>query len=179
MRSSPSWAKAEWARSTEARDTRLDRTVAIKVLPPDVSADSERRARFEREARTLAGLSHPHVCALFDVGDHDGVMFLVMEHIEGQTLADRLVKGQLLLDEALTIATDIADALSAAHRHGVIHRDLKPANVMVATDGQVKVLDFGLAKHVGARSDLQSEAATVAVPGTSAASREKARWSGP
>ena len=145
----------------KARDTRLDRTVAIKVIPAELSADPERRARFEREARTLAGLSHPHICQLFDVGDHDGAMFLVMEHIDGQTLTDRLLKGQVRLDQALAIAIDIADALSAAHRHGVIHRDLKPANVMVATDGQIKVLDFGLAKHVRARFELQSDAATV------------------
>ena len=132
----------------KARDTRLDRTVAIKVLPPDVSADPERRARFEREAKTVAGLSHPHICPLFDVGDHEGAIFLVMEHLAGQTLAERLEKGPLPLEQALTVATEIADALSAAHRQGVIHRDLKPGNVML-TKGGAKLLDFGLAKLTG------------------------------
>ena len=129
----------------KARDTRLDRTVAIKVLPPTVAADPERRARFEREARTIAGLNHPHICTLFDVGDHDGSMFLVMEHVAGDTLARRLHEGPLPLDQALTIATEIADALAAAHRQGVIHRDLKPGNVMLTKSG-AKLLDFGLAK---------------------------------
>jgi serine/threonine protein kinase len=128
-----------------ARDTRLDRTVAIKVLPPDVSGDPDRRARFEREAKTVAGLSHPHICPLFDIGDHDGAMFLVMEHLAGQTLAERLEKGSLPLEQALTVATEIADALSAAHRQGVVHRDLKPGNVMLTKAG-AKLLDFGLAK---------------------------------
>ncbi len=112
-----------------ARDTRLDRTVAIRVLPPDVSADPDRRARFEREAHAIASLNHPHICTLHDVGDHQGQMFLVMEHLAGQTLDERLEKGALPLEQALTIATEIADALSAAHRQGVIHRDLKPASV--------------------------------------------------
>jgi len=132
----------------KARDTRLDRTVAIKVLPPDVSGDPERRARFEREAKAIAGLTHPHICSLHDVGEQDGAMFLVMEHLSGETLAARLVKGRLPLDQALSMATEIADALSAAHRQGIIHRDLKPANIMVTPEGQVKVLDYGLAKHL-------------------------------
>jgi len=132
----------------KARDTRLDRTVAIKVLPPDLTGDPERRARFEREAKTVAGLNHPHICTLHDVGDHEGQMFLVMEHLAGQTLAERLAKGPVPLEQALTIATEIADALSTAHRQGVIHRDLKPANVML-TKGGAKLLDFGLAKLTG------------------------------
>ncbi len=129
----------------KARDTRLDRSVAIKILPPEFSADPDRRARFEREARTVAGLSHPHICSLHDVGEHDGSMFLVMEHLAGETLAQRLQKGPLTRESALTIATEIAEALSAAHRHGVIHRDLKPGNVMLTKAG-AKLLDFGLAK---------------------------------
>jgi eukaryotic-like serine/threonine-protein kinase len=129
----------------KARDTRLDRSVAIKVLPPEVSTDPDRRARFEREAKTIAGLSHPHICTLYDVGEHDSSTFLVMEHLQGQTLADRLAKGPLPLEQALTVATEIADALSAAHRQGVIHRDLKPGNVMLTKAG-AKLLDFGLAK---------------------------------
>jgi eukaryotic-like serine/threonine-protein kinase len=132
----------------KAKDTRLDRSVAIKVLPPEFSADPDRRARFEREAKTIAGLTHPHICTLYDVGEHDGSTFLVMEHLQGETLADRLAKGPLPLAQALTVATEIADALSAAHRQGVIHRDLKPGNVMLTKTG-AKLLDFGLAKLTG------------------------------
>ncbi|MGE5360316.1 MAG: protein kinase domain-containing protein, partial [Bacteroidales bacterium] len=109
------------------------------------ASDHERRARFEREAKTVAALSHANICALFDIGDHDGATFLVMEHLAGETLAARLHKGPLPLDQALTIATEIADALSAAHRHGVVHRDLKPGNIMLTKSG-AKLLDFGLAK---------------------------------
>src|SRR5512139_1560466 len=129
----------------KAKDTRLDRSVAIKVLPSHVSADADRRARFAREAKTIAGLNHPHICTLHDVGETDGTTYLVMEHLAGETLAQRLEKGQLPLERALTVATEIADALSAAHRQGVIHRDLKPGNVMLTKTG-AKLLDFGLAK---------------------------------
>ena len=129
----------------KARDTRLDRTVAIKVLPDHVSDDPVRRARFEREAKSIAGLTHPNVCTLHDVGEHAGSMFLVMELLDGETLAHRLEKGPLPIEQALTVATAIADALSAAHRHGIIHRDLKPSNVMLTKAG-AKLLDFGLAK---------------------------------
>jgi Tol biopolymer transport system component len=127
------------------RDTRLDRSVAIKVLPDHLSSDPNRRARFEREARNIAGLTHPNICTLHDVGEHAGAMFLIMEHLDGETLAERIAKGPLPIERALTIATEIAAALSAAHRHGIIHRDLKPANVML-TKGGAKLLDFGLAK---------------------------------
>ena len=129
----------------KARDTRLDRTVAIKVLPPDVSSDSDRRARLEREAKTIAGLAHPHVCTLHDIGRDGDALFLVMEHLQGETLAARLERSRLPLDEALRIGTEIAEALNAAHRQGIIHRDLKPANVMLTKTG-AKLLDFGLAK---------------------------------
>ncbi len=132
----------------KARDTRLDRTVAIKVLPPSLAGDAEGRARFEREAKTIAGLNHPHICSLHDVGDHNGSPFLVMEHLAGETLASRLQNGPLPVEQALTVATEIADALSAAHRAGVVHRDLKPGNVMLTKAG-VKLLDFGLAKLAG------------------------------
>jgi Tol biopolymer transport system component len=132
----------------KARDTRLDRSVAIKVLPAHVSADPERRARFEREAKTIAGLNHPHICTLYDVGEHEGSTFLVMEHLTGETLAQRLEKGPLPPEQALTVTTEIADALAAAHRQGVIHRDLKPGNVMLTKAG-TKLLDFGLAKLTG------------------------------
>ncbi len=129
----------------KAKDTRLDRTVAIKVLPDEISGDPARRARFEREAKTIASLSHAHICNLYDVGEHAGCLFLVLEHLDGQTLADRIRKGPLPVEEALEYGAQIAQALSAAHRAGIIHRDLKPGNVML-TDSGAKLLDFGLAK---------------------------------
>src|SRR5215475_8045541 len=129
----------------KARDTRLDRIVAVKVLPSHVSGDPALRERFEREARTIGSLNHPHICTLHDVGRHDGTDFLVLEHLEGQTLADRLAKGALPLDQALQIAIQVADALDKAHRAGIVHRDLKPGNVMLTKAG-AKLLDFGLAK---------------------------------
>src|SRR5262245_25624721 len=115
----------------KAKDPRLDRTVAIKILPAAVASDPALRERFEREARTIAALNHPHICTLHDVGHQDGIDFLVLEHLEGQTLADRLTKGALPLDQALQVAIQIADALDKAHRAGIVHRDLKPGNVMV------------------------------------------------
>ena len=129
----------------KARDTRLNRTVAVKVLPPHFSENSEMKRRFEREAQTLASLSHPHICPIFDIGQKDGVDYLVMEYLEGQTVAQRLEKSALPLDEALKIGTEIADALDKAHRQGITHRDLKPANVMLTKSGS-KLMDFGLAK---------------------------------
>ncbi|MBI3047881.1 MAG: serine/threonine protein kinase [Acidobacteria bacterium] len=129
----------------KATDTRLDRTVAIKVLPEHVAADPELKQRFEREAKTLAALSHPHICPVFDVGSQEGTHFLVMEYLEGETLAQRLTKGALPLDQALQVGIQIADALAAAHRAGIIHRDLKPGNIMLTKSG-AKLLDFGLAK---------------------------------
>jgi eukaryotic-like serine/threonine-protein kinase len=128
-----------------AHDTRLDRTVALKVLPPVLSRDEKSRQRFDREARLVAGLSHPHICTVFDVGHQDGVDFLVMEFLEGETLAERLTRGRLPLDVCLRYALEIAEALAAAHASGIVHRDLKPANVML-TPGGAKLLDFGLAK---------------------------------
>src|SRR5215472_10170508 len=129
----------------KGRDTRLNRTVAIKVLPSHFSNSAEMKARFDREAQTIAGLNHPHICVLYDVGHQDGTDYLVMEYLEGQTLGQRLEKGALPLDEALKIAVEIADALDKAHRQGVVHRDLKPGNVMLTKSG-AKLLDFGLAK---------------------------------
>jgi serine/threonine-protein kinase len=128
-----------------ARDSRLHRTVAIKVLPDDLAADSKLRARFEREARAISALAHPNICTLYDVGELDGKTFLVMEHLVGQTLAERLLKGPLPLAEALDVAAQVADALSAAHKQGIVHRDLKPGNVMLTKTG-VRLLDFGLAR---------------------------------
>ncbi len=127
-----------------ARDTRLDRIVAIKVLPREVAADLERRQRFEIEARSIAALNHPNICTLHDVGHQDGVDFLVLEHLEGRTLAERIATGPIPIDEALQIGVAIADALDKAHRAGIVHRDLKPGNIMLTKNG-VKLLDFGLA----------------------------------
>ena len=129
----------------KARDTRLDRTVAIKILPETLAADPQFRERFDREARAISQLTHPHICTLYDVGQQDGTAFLVMEHLEGETLADLLTRGALPFDDALKIAIEIADALSTAHRHGIVHRDLKPGNVMLTKAG-AKLLDFGLAR---------------------------------
>ena len=113
----------------KARDTRLERIVAIKVLPEHVASDPDLKQRFEREARTVAALNHPHICTLHDIGTQDGIDFLVMEYLDGQTLAQRLEKGAVPLDQALTIAIEIADALDKAHRQGIVHRDLKPGRI--------------------------------------------------
>src|SRR5512134_3759322 len=138
-----------------AKDTRLERTVAVKVLPPHLSSSPESRQRFEREAKTISQLSHPHICALYDVGNQDGVEFLVMEYLEGETLAERLAKGPLPLDLVLRHGIEIADALDKAHRQGIVHRDLKPGNVMITKSG-VKLLDFGLAKAVASERSLDA-----------------------
>src|SRR5262245_2189078 len=129
-----------------ARDTKLCRDVALKILPDSVAHDPERLARFEREAHLLAALNHPHVAHIYGFDDSTGVAALVMELVDGPTLADRIAKGPLPVEEALPIAKQIAEALEAAHEQGIIHRDLKPANIKVRADGTVKVLDFGLAK---------------------------------
>jgi len=139
----------------KARDTRLERTVAIKVLPQHLSNSPESRQRFEREAKTISQLSHPHICALYDVGNQDGVEYLVMEYLEGQTLAERLARGALPLDQVLRYGIEIADALDKAHRQGIVHRDLKPSNVMLTKSG-VKLLDFGLAKAVTSARPLDA-----------------------
>src|SRR5712691_11019115 len=149
-----------------ARDTRLNRTVAIKVLPPHLADRSELRERFEREARTIASLNHPHICTLFDIGQQDGIDYLVMEYLEGETLAHRLGKGPLPLEHVLQYAIEISDALDKAHRKGVTHRDLKPGNIMLTKTG-TKLLDFGLAKlkQEAAPANVQlSEIATADDP---------------
>ena len=128
-----------------AKDTRLDRTVAIKVLPAHVSQDPERKARFEREAKTIASLDHPHICVLHDVGHQDGIDYLVMEYLEGETLVERLAKGPLPVDQVVRYGAEIANALARAHRAHVVHRDLKPANILLTRTG-AKLLDFGLAR---------------------------------
>jgi Tol biopolymer transport system component len=133
-----------------AKDTRLDRLVAIKVLPSHLTADPETRRRFDREARVISALNHPHICALYDIGHQDGHDFIVMELVEGESLVDRLKKGPLSIGQALQSGIQIGDALARAHRQGIVHRDLKPANVMLTKTG-AKLLDFGLAKIAGAQ----------------------------
>ena len=135
-----------WARYIKATDTNLKRAVAIKVLPTSVASDAERTARFQREAEVLGALNHPNIAAIYGLERSAGITALVMELIEGPTLADRVADGAIPIDEALLIAKQIAEALDAAHEQGIVHRDLKPANVKVRLDGTVKVLDFGLAK---------------------------------
>ena len=132
-----------------ARDTRLERTVALKILPKEFSCDPVRKQRFEQEAKIISRLNHPHICVLHDVGHQDGVDYLVMECVEGETLAKRLEKGPLPLEQVLKFGAQIADALDKAHRSGVVHRDLKPGNIMLTPTG-AKLLDFGLAKPTAA-----------------------------
>ena len=129
-----------------ATDTRLKLDVAIKVLPAAFTEDRERLARFEREAQLLAQLHHPNIASIFGLEESEGVRALVMELVEGPTLSDRLAQGSLSLDESLSIARQIAEALEEAHERGIVHRDLKPQNIKAAVEGTVKVLDFGLAK---------------------------------
>ncbi len=151
----------------KANDNRLHRSVAIKVLREIVASHSELRQRFEREARAVAALSHPHICTLHDIGSEDGIDFLVMEYLEGETLAQRLAKGALPLDQALKIAVEIAAALDKAHRQGIVHRDLKPGNIMLTKAG-AKLLDFGLAKLKAVEQAVKLTALpTQAVPLTS------------
>src|SRR5215469_13567664 len=130
-----------------ARDTRLGRDVAVKILPKELSADAARKQRFEREAKTISALNHPHICVLHDVGNQDGLDYLVMECVQGETLAKRLEKGPLALEQVLKYGAQIAEALDKAHRSGVVHRDLKPGNIMLTAAG-AKLLDFGLAKPI-------------------------------
>jgi serine/threonine-protein kinase len=129
-----------------ARDTKLGRDVALKILSDSFARDPERVARFQREAQLLAALNHPHIAAIHGMEEANGSQFLVLELVEGETLAEHIARGPLPIDEALAMARQIAEALEAAHDKGIVHRDLKPANVKITPDGQVKVLDFGLAK---------------------------------
>lgn len=146
-----------------ARDTRLDRSVALKVLPEAVARDEQARARFEREARAISALNHPNICTLFDVGNDSGVAYLVMELVDGQTLAQALMRGPLPLRDVLRYAIEIAAALDRAHRAGIVHRDLKPANVMITKSG-VKLLDFGLARRDAAIAAVPHDATTMTGP---------------
>jgi eukaryotic-like serine/threonine-protein kinase len=150
-----------------ATDTTLGRQVAIKILPDAFAADPERLARFEREAKTLASLNHPHIAAIYGFEKSGGLHALVMELVEGEDLSQRIARGAIQIDEALPIAKQIADALEAAHEQGIIHRDLKPANIKVRADGTVKVLDFGLAKAMepaAGSSPSMSMSPTITTP---------------
>jgi serine/threonine protein kinase len=132
-----------------SRDTKLNREVALKVLPASFANDSERMARFQREAQVLASLNHPNIAAIYGLEESGEVRALVMELVEGQTLAEQIASGPITMEEALRVAREVAEALEAAHDKGIIHRDLKPTNVKVTPEGKVKVLDFGLAKALG------------------------------
>jgi len=149
----------------KARDTRLDRAVAIKVLSPHLAQDEAFRARFDREAKAISQLSHPHICGLHDVGHQDDVHFLVLEYLEGETLATRIERGAIPADQAIRIAVEICDALNKAHRNGVTHRDLKPGNVMLTKTGS-KLLDFGLAKSSSPGADGMTMAAPITAQGS-------------
>ena len=151
----------------QATDRQLNRQVALKILPDAFAADPDRLARFTREAQILASLNHPNIAAIYGIEEAEGTRALVLELVEGPTLADRIAKGQIPLDEALPIAKQIAEALEAAHEAGVIHRDLKPANIKVREDGTVKVLDFGLAKALDPSPDADpSQSPTLTAAAT-------------
>ena len=136
----------------KAKDTKLGREVAIKTLPEEFAQDTDRLARFEREAKLLASLNHPNIAAIYGLEKHEGTRFLVLELVEGDTLGEQIKRGAIPVEESLKLALQIAEALETAHEKGVIHRDLKPANVKVTPEGTVKVLDFGLAKRPSRRS---------------------------
>src|SRR5262245_23505658 len=148
----------------QARDTRLDRDVAIKTLPEQLAADPDRLARLEREAKLLASLNHPNIGAIYGLEKFDSRHFLILELVEGETLADHLGRGSIPVDESLRLAVQISEALQAAHEKGVIHRDLKPANIKITPDGTVKVLDFGLAKAMDDSTDPVSNVLATMSP---------------
>src|ERR1700686_140508 len=145
-----------------AVDTRLQRTVAIKVLPAHLSSNPELHARFAQEAKSISSLQHPNICVVHDVGSWDGIDFMVMEYVAGQTLDKLIPPGGMATDQAIRYAVQIADALARAHAAGIVHRDLKPTNIMVDESGLVKVLDFGLAKLADSAAAMSDEAATMA-----------------
>src|SRR5512139_3719127 len=153
-----------------AKDQKLGRDVAIKVLPEEFARDADRVARFQREAKLLASLNHPNIAAIYGLEESGGAQFLVLELVEGQTLADRIKSGPIPVEESLKLALQIAEALEVAHEKGVIHRDLKPANIKVTPDGKVKVLDFGLAKALAAE---QQEATLTYSPTLSELATQK------
>src|SRR5215831_7904944 len=152
-----------------ARDTKLRRDVAVKILPDEFSRDTDRVARFQREAQVLASLNHPNIAAIYDFQEANGSWFLILELIEGETLAERIARGPIPVEECLEIARHIGEALEAAHEKGIIHRDLKPANVKITADGTVKVLDFGLAKVGASQADARlSDSPTLTAGATQA-----------
>src|SRR5258708_2736926 len=146
-----------------ARDPRLDRQVAIKLLPAAMAADPQARERLRLEAMSAAALDHPYICKIFEIGEHDNAIFLVMEYIAGETLHHRLQAGRMPLPDILRIAGEIAEALQEAHTGGILHRDLKPANIMLTQQGHVKIMDFGLAKRLEALPSADD--ATVEISG--------------
>ena len=148
-----------------ARDTRLDRIVAVKILPSHLSSNLEAKQRFEREARTISSLNHPHICVLHDVGSQDGTDYLVMEYVQGESLDSRLQKGPLPVKQALECGEQICDALEKAHRAGIVHRDLKPGNIMLTASG-AKLLDFGLAKPASGMLSAQTLTRASLTPST-------------
>jgi serine/threonine-protein kinase len=160
-----------------ARDLKLNREVALKILPEHFAVDPDRAARFKREAELLASLNHPNIAAIYGREDTDHAQALVLELVEGPTLADRIAQGPLPLDEALALARQIADALDAAHEHGIIHRDLKPGNIKLRPDETVKVLDFGLAKLNDPTVSNVSNAPTLRTLRTSCRCRRRSRTS--
>ena len=143
----------------KARDVRLDRTVAIKVLPAHLSENAQLRQRFEQEARAVSSFNHPNICTLHDIGRAEGIDFMVMEYIEGETLAERIARGAIPLEEAIEIGLRVADALDKAHRNEIVHRDVKPGNIILTKSGP-KLLDFGLAK-CGVNASGESDASAV------------------
>ena len=140
-----------------ARDTKLDRLVALKFLPVELQSDATARARFLREAKTAASIDHPYICKIYELGEFLGESFISLEYVEGEMLQTRLSESPLPVDEAVSTALEIAEALAEAHERGVVHRDLKPSNIMLTRDGHVKVMDFGLAKHLAARGEASEE----------------------
>jgi len=148
-----------------ARDTRLDRTVAIKILPAHLSSDPDLHTRFEQEAKSISALQHPNICVVHDIGSQDGVDFMVMEYVAGHTLDKLIPPGGLATDLTVKYAVQVAEALARAHAAGIVHRDLKPTNIMVDESGLVKVLDFGLAKLAAPASALNEAATMATTPG--------------